>query len=131
MNILHTLHAAQNGASTVIIRSPDTDVAVIGCALVLFHIGTKERKRYISLTALAEKLGADACNALPGLHAFTGCNTTSSFLAREKEQLLLLLMLASVMQCNSLASYSLSPRNWSPPVSSLFAICMVALTCQM
>ena len=66
-------------------------MAVIGCALarqlpaqVLFHTGTKERKHYISQTALAEKLGADVCNALPGLHTFAGCDTTSSFSGKGK-----------------------------------------------
>ena len=53
---LHAQHAASSRSAVVIIRSPDTDVAVIGCSLaaqipaqVLLHTGSKERRRYISL----------------------------------------------------------------------------------
>ena len=44
---LHAHHAPSNGAGTVIIKSSDTDVAMIGCAVVnsipgqvLLHVGT-------------------------------------------------------------------------------------------
>ena len=61
---LHAQHAASSRSAVVIIRSPDTDVAVIGCSLaaqipaqVLLHTGTKERRRYISLSSVAARLG--------------------------------------------------------------------------
>ena len=63
---------------------PDTDAAVIGCSLaaqipaqVLLHTGTQERRRYISLPSVAARLGNGVCQALPGLHAFTGCDSTT------------------------------------------------------
>ena len=69
-----------------------TDVAVIGCSLaaqipaqVLLHTGTKERRRYISLSSVAARLGNGVCQALPGLHAFTGCDSTSAFSGRGKK----------------------------------------------
>ena len=89
---LHASHAAASGASVVIIRSPDTDVAIIGCHLaekipaqLLMHTGTKQRHRYINLTAVADRLSSDVCAALPGMHAFTSCDTTSAFSGRGKK----------------------------------------------
>ena len=73
-------------------RSPDTAVAVFGCAVagkvparILMRMGTKQRSRVISLTAIAEQLGEEVCAALPGFHAFTGCDTTSAFSGRGKK----------------------------------------------
>ena len=39
----------------------------------------------MSLTAIAEQFGEDQCAALPGLHAFTGCDTTSAFSGKGKK----------------------------------------------
>ena len=83
---LHARHAASNGAQTVLIRSPDTDVVVIGlwaashspCQLVM-ETGSGLNRKVFSLTSTAQSLGSAMCNALPGFHAFTGCDTTSSF----------------------------------------------------
>ena len=89
---LHAQHADSSRSAVVIIRSPDTDVAVIGCSLaaqipaqVLLHTGTKERRRYISLSSVAARLGNGVCQALPGLHAFTGCDSTDAFSGRGKK----------------------------------------------
>ena len=89
---LHAKHASDAGSTVVIVRSPDTDVAVIGCFLasqvtaqLLLHTGTKHRRRYISLSAVAERLGTDVCRALPGFHAFTRCDSTSAFSGRGKK----------------------------------------------
>ena len=50
--LLHAAHAAETGSSNVVIRSPDTDVAVLACALssdipahLLFRTGSKARKQ--------------------------------------------------------------------------------------
>lgn len=60
--ILHASHAVSKGYGTVVVRSPDTDVAVIGLGLahlipgrLIFRTGTQQRTRYIDLTALNEK----------------------------------------------------------------------------
>eukprot|EP00117_Sycon_ciliatum_P041043 scpid99855/ scgid30081/ len=37
------------------------------------------------MKAVSEKLGMDVCKALPALHAFTGCDTTSAFAYRGKK----------------------------------------------
>ena len=37
------------------------------------------------MNAASEKLGADICGALPGFHAFTGCDSVSAFAFRGKK----------------------------------------------
>lgn len=90
--LLHAQHAALHGATNIVIKSPDTDVAVIASALspripsnVLFLTGTKQRRRCINVTAIGRRLGRDVTEALPGLHAFTGCDTTSAFVGKGKQ----------------------------------------------
>ena len=86
---LHAHHAANNDSATVVIRSPDTDVAVIGCAMageipaqLIWQTGTRHRRRFVNLTNIARSLGCETCKALPGMHAFTGCDSTSAFAGR-------------------------------------------------
>ena len=48
----------------------------------LWHLwvkGTKNRTSYINISQLARGLGSQLCQALPGLHAYTGCDTVSAF----------------------------------------------------
>lgn len=88
---LHASHAADAGAEAVVIRSPDTDVAVIGlwaarhlqCSLYL-DSGSGQHRRVVNLSDVAAKLGQTICDSLPGYHAFTGCDTVSSFARRGK-----------------------------------------------
>lgn len=91
--LLHASHAASDGHTCIIIKSPDTDVAVLACyfshqidARLLFCTGTKQRQRYIDITDVGQLLGADVCNALPGMHSFTGCDSTSAFVGKGKKQ---------------------------------------------
>ena len=84
---VHAKHACSTEgcqAQTVVISSPDTDVAVIGIyhsssidARLLWSTGTKERRRIIDLGAIADRLGQDLVSVMPGMHAFSGCDTTS------------------------------------------------------
>lgn len=77
----------------IVVRASDTDIAVI----LLYHcnkfkspiwmdVGTssKKNRRYISITNIYELLGPQICAALPGFHAFTGCDYTSSFVRQGK-----------------------------------------------
>ena len=57
--LLHATHAEVEGHSSVVIRSPDTDVAVIACGLshqfesrLYFKTGTKTRSRYVDIDRL-------------------------------------------------------------------------------
>ena len=81
---LHAKHAADRGRETVIVKSPDTDVSVLACHMqkhipttLLIHTGTGNSTRLVDVQAICDKLGPEVCDALPGVHAFTGCDTTS------------------------------------------------------
>ncbi len=41
-------------------------------------------RRYIDVTSLASHLGSDMTQALPGFHAFTGCDYTAAFFRKGK-----------------------------------------------
>ena len=91
--LLHASHAASNGHYCIAIKSFDTDVAVLACTLshsinakMLFCIDTKQRRRYLDMTAIGQSLGEDVCKALPALTALTGCDNTSAFVGKGKRQ---------------------------------------------
>ena len=95
--LLHGHHAALHyGVSdiSIIIKSPDTDVAILACMMcsmdcnlrVFFQTGTKERSRLLPVHSITAKLGNDVCTALVGLHAFTGCDSKSAFVRKGKQK---------------------------------------------
>ena len=82
--LLHA-HQADWAFSRVTIKSPDTDVMVLsksqdlhGC-LLLFMTGSGSNNRIINITELAIKLGQGKCQAIFGVHIFTGCDSISVF----------------------------------------------------
>ena len=84
--LLHALHAAKNGYSTIVISSEDTDVFVLCLAFKPFvpatmylKCGTQTRTTYINITNVVQRHGLVLCRCLPGLHAFTGCDSVSAF----------------------------------------------------
>ena len=87
--ITHAINASEASAS-VIATPPNTCVAVllladaakIQCDVGMLT-GTGDKKQIPNITAMASNLGQTA-SALSGLHAFTGCDVTSSFSGREK-----------------------------------------------
>ena len=88
---LHAQHAAEAGHSTVIIRSPDTDVAIIACGLagqisarLILQTGTAQRMRYLDLTAIRAHLGNNVATSLIEMHSMTGCDNTSAISRRRK-----------------------------------------------
>ena len=90
--LLHAQHASDCGFANVTIKSPDTNVAIIMCALsssipatLLFLTDTCINRRLLNITAAAERLGEEVCAALPGMHAFSGCDSTSAFAHRGKK----------------------------------------------
>ena len=71
--LLHAAQAADSGAPAVVIKSPDSDVAIIALSVahqinkrLIFRTGTQWRTRYLDLTAISHKLGQNLCHALPG-----------------------------------------------------------------
>jgi len=52
---------------------------------VLFDSGTGNARRQTAVSSIAAKLGDGISKALPGFHAFTGCDTTSAFVRKGKK----------------------------------------------
>jgi len=89
--ILHAKHAADTGYQTVIVISEDTDVFVLLLsfakdipATLYQKRGTKTRTQFVDISLLRLSLGDELCGALLGFHAYTGCDTVSSFVGRGK-----------------------------------------------
>ena len=89
--LLHAKHAAENGSQSVVIKTPDTDVEVLAYhfkndihASLYVLTGTKQRSRFVDIGSVSSKLGRNMCQALPGLHSMTGCDTTSAFSGKGK-----------------------------------------------
>ena len=91
------------------IRWPDTDMTVLACCYIatpgkfkqgccFVHAGTNVPLQvlYININALATvRYGHAVCCALSGLHAFSGCDSTSSFVGCGKKTQLALISWAS------------------------------------
>ena len=90
--LLHAHHASNNGQQAVVIRSPDTDVAVLAVyhhpalaaagSQLYFRTGTKQRACFIDIHTVRTALGERVSDALLRLHALTGCDSTSAFKGR-------------------------------------------------
>jgi len=90
-HIKHMCDALEDG--NIIIRASDTDVLVILLThshLLPAHlwldvgISSNNTRRYIDVSQLATSMGPQLCGAIAGLHAFTGCDFTASFLRKGK-----------------------------------------------
>lgn len=105
--LLHCEYASQHQASSsVMIRSPDTDVFVVAVGLsgvmngrVLFHTGRGNLSRTIDVTAVHNHYGKDVSEALIGLHSFTGCDTVRAFYGKGKTKALKLMLSDEDYQC--------------------------------
>ena len=88
---LHASYIANTCENSIIIKSPDTDVLVIGIALdsiigssrLYFHTGD-EHVHTIHVQSIKQHLGDAVTNALIGLHCFTGCDSVSAFYGKGK-----------------------------------------------
>ena len=96
--MIHTRHAAQTYPEVIVI-SEDTDVFVILLGVhsemgshskFILRRGKGNKIRLIDVTRLAAVLGKDVCRSLIGLHAWTGCDTVSSFAGQGKVKALAL-----------------------------------------
>ena len=72
--------------------------------------GSGLNRKVFSLTSTAQSLGSAMCNALPGFHAFTGCDTTSSFARRGKSSAFKLIASGEVLAMTNLGS-TLQPED--------------------
>ena len=88
----------ERGYQAVVICSEDTDVFIMCLAFhgkigaPLFQkCGTKTRTRVVDIRKVAATVGIDVCRALVGMHAYTGCDTTSAFAGKGRASALKLL----------------------------------------
>ena len=91
--ILHCLdiRTSPPDESTIIVRSPDTDVLVLLARYckdihltVLFDTGVGNKRRLLNINNIVQNIGDKICTVLPAIHCFTGCDTTSAFVCRGK-----------------------------------------------
>ena len=84
---LHVADAVNHGYSKVIIQIVDSDVLVLAIAAVQqlamdelwVAFASGKSFRYLPAHDMAAVLGPEKCVALPFLHAFSECDTVSSF----------------------------------------------------
>ena len=91
--MVHVVDASFCGLQQILIRTNDTDVVVLAISIVniiqtneLWVLyGTGKHTRYLPTHTIAATLGPDKASVLPLFHAFTGCDTVSSFGGRGKK----------------------------------------------
>ena len=95
--LLHAKHVPDD-YSSIIIAAEDTDIFLLCLAFqnkidhpLYIRCGSATRLRYTDVRKVVAAIGQDVCDALLGFHAFTGCDTVSSFNGRGKLSALKLL----------------------------------------
>ena len=91
--VLHLADAAKNGYNKILLRTIDTDVVVLSVAAfakleiqeLWIAFGTGKNFRYIPIHEIAASLDPAKSQALPIFHAYTGCDTVSSFATKGKK----------------------------------------------
>ena len=86
--LLHALSSSNEGHKKILIRSSDTDVLVLAVSLfqklsleeLWIASGTGKHFKYLPVHEISASLGPVKSKGLLFFHAFTGCDTTSSFL---------------------------------------------------
>lgn len=88
---LHVKQAESHGHGSAVIISEDTDVFVLAVYIASFSSieiyqkrGTQGKCRYVNISAISNLLGTCLSKCLLGLHAYTGCDTISSFSGKGK-----------------------------------------------
>lgn len=89
--LLLAAHAGRDGYEAAVIVSEDTDVFVLCLAFqtritcpLYQKCGTQTRTKYVDIAKVVQAHGEEFCKALPGVHAFTGCDSVSAFAGRGK-----------------------------------------------
>lgn len=93
--------------STVTIRTSDTDIVVIMLSnmehlqaqlKIWIDLGVGNARRNVNISALFSKLGLPVSQALPALHALTGCDYNPAFYRRGKKKPFDIMMKSEVFQ---------------------------------
>ena len=85
--MVHIKDSVSQGYDKILVRTVDTDVVVLAVATcqklsiseIWVAFGTGKCQRYIAVHEIVKSLGPEKSLALPVFHAFTGCDTVSSF----------------------------------------------------
>ena len=86
--LLHAKHASLECHAPILLRSPDTDrnILVLATALSsrdylppLFRTQKNKVWTYIDVLSMTNRLCESVCDGLPGMHALSGCDSTSKF----------------------------------------------------
>ena len=97
--LLHAADAVQCGFMEILLRTVDTDILILAIAFVeklqefqgnqtielWVGFGTGGHLHYIAAHDISSKLKSQVPKALPFFHAFTGCDTMSSFYGKGKK----------------------------------------------
>ena len=91
--VLHAKHASDSGFSVVVVKSPDTDVFLLMLAMqqyfiadTFFMTGCQNKSRIIAVNEVVKSVGRETCDMIIGFHAFTGCDSVSSFYGKGKRK---------------------------------------------
>ncbi|CAH2096461.1 unnamed protein product [Euphydryas editha] len=84
-----------NYAANITVRCSDTDILIIllgnmhhrkSQSNIWIDCGVSNKRRIIDVNKLSNFLGDDLCKALPGFHAFTGCDYNPAFFRKGKQR---------------------------------------------
>ena len=77
-------YACNRGVESVTMHTVNSDVAILACyyapiieSRIIIKIGTGKYERMLNVTE--SSLDENLIRSLPGLHAFSGCDSTSAF----------------------------------------------------
>ena len=98
--VLYVLYAQEMGYKMARVKTPDTDIFFIllhhahrfSDLQVIFETGKGRTKRSVDISELAKSYSPLLRTALLGVHAFSGCDSTSAFRSKGKVKPLNLLM---------------------------------------
>ena len=90
---LHARHMKILGKNSIMMRKCDSDQLVLAIAVLAFlqfykfwlSFGVGRSHKYIPVHDLVHQLGHSVAKAIPGFHAFTVCDTVSSFHGKGKK----------------------------------------------
>ena len=94
--IVHLLHALENERNKIEVRTVETDIVVLLIGQffemqarypqvdIWVAFGVGKNFQYIHVNSICWKLGKEKSQSLPVFHAFSGCDTTSSFCGKGK-----------------------------------------------
>ena len=114
--LLHAKHASAS-CTSVIIKSPDTDVLVLAVGLaaeidaeIFMSMGSSKVVRNVNASSVSRHLGRSESCALIGLHCFTGCDSVSAFKNKGKVRGLNMMLSTKPLQ----DSFAQLGTLWSP-----------------